>query len=1066
MTFQLLLLLMASLYWKRSLFTLLLCLLFLFNSPLPVPAKSLLSLQQQAGNSKNREILVLGKTIERELKGGETHSYIIALNTGEYLHTLVQQKGIDVVVLLFSPEGRQIIEVDSPNGTYGPEPIYFIAETAGLYRLDVHSLVREDYNGLYSVTVAELAEATPQHRKSVIAQQLFIQAEELRYQKSFKEAIEKYLASLTLWQETHIDERVATTLNTIGEIFIDQNNPKEAFTYYDKALALARKTTDRPNEAVSLLGMGRINYYSGNLESALQCYRDALILLRRIGDQGNAAVVLTFLGEIYTQLGEHQQALNQQIEALNVFQALKDINAEANTLNNIGVSYAYLGKIEIAIDYFKKALKIYRAIGNKASEVNVLSRIVLMYNSTNDIPQVIDSLTEVLSLYKGMNNPDQKMIVITLDHIGSLYKNLGAFMKALDYYQQALELAETIQNPLGVTLVWGNIAEVYYLLGDQEKALQYCNKKLAAEQAFSDKLKGSGLGYDSKMKTLFLMARIKKESGKLDEALNYIKATIVELESLRANIIVENLLISNSENTQDYYEFYINLLMTLHRLDPSKGYDAWALEVNERARAYALLKLLNEARIDINQGIDPKLFQKKLNLQRLLSKEAASITLISTTPELDQLIVELDQIEARIRKENPNYAALKLPQPLNFTEIRRLLDTDTLLLEYHLGKERSYIWAVTSDTMASFELPTAAEIEVVASRVYKLLTEHVSSQEKSRSAKNTKRTPLLGHNGRLEFVKKTDAEYFQASATLSKMILGPIAELLGKKRLVIVSDGALQLIPFSALPVPQTNIISATTPSLFNQHEIVHNPSISVLSILREQITNRKAAPKTMFLIADPVFSKKDVRVVGKGRTKLIKVAFADNELDKDREEDLPLATRDPDPNGNFPRLENSYLEAQAIYSLIPSGEGRLVLGFDASKEALINNDTTNYRYLHFSTHAVTNNDYPQLSGLVLSLVDRNGKKRDGFLRLQDIYNLKLSADLVVLGACQTAVGKNVRGEGLISLTRGFMYAGAPRIVASLWKVNDSATAQFMKLFYIAILKNGLNPIAALREAQ
>jgi CHAT domain-containing protein len=112
------------------------------------------------------------------------------------------------------------------------------------------------------------------------------------------------------------------------------------------------------------------------------------------------------------------------------------------------------------------------------------------------------------------------------------------------------------------------------------------------------------------------------------------------------------------------------------------------------------------------------------------------------------------------------------------------------------------------------------------------------------------------------------------------------------------------------------------------------------------------------------------------------------------------------------------------------------------------------------------NSVHPELSGLVLSLVDPQGRPQEGFLRLHDIYNLKLGADLVVLSACQTALGKDIRGEGLIGLTRGFMYAGAPRVVASLWEVDDRATAELMKRLYEGMLVRGLTPAAALRDAQ
>src|SRR5205814_10361889 len=121
---------------------------------------------------------------------------------------------------------------------------------------------------------------------------------------------------------------------------------------------------------------------------------------------------------------------------------------------------------------------------------------------------------------------------------------------------------------------------------------------------------------------------------------------------------------------------------------------------------------------------------------------------------------------------------------------------------------------------------------------------------------------------------------------------------------------------------------------------------------------------------------------------------------------------------------------------------------FKANRATATNTDLSQYRIVHLATHGLLNSQHPELSGVVLSLVDEQGRPQDGFLRLHEIYNLKLSADLVVLSACQTALGKDVRGEGLVGLTRGFMYAGAARVVACLWKVDDRATAEFMNGFY------------------
>jgi CHAT domain-containing protein len=168
----------------------------------------------------------------------------------------------------------------------------------------------------------------------------------------------------------------------------------------------------------------------------------------------------------------------------------------------------------------------------------------------------------------------------------------------------------------------------------------------------------------------------------------------------------------------------------------------------------------------------------------------------------------------------------------------------------------------------------------------------------------------------------------------------------------------------------------------------------------------------------------------------------------------------------HLPRLAFTRDEAKAILAVVRPGSGMEAMDFDASRKRAISGELARYRVVHFATHALVDNIHPELSGLVLSLVDQRGKPVDGFLGLQDIYNLDLSADLVVLSACQTALGKQINGEGMIGLTRGFMYAGASGVMATLWNVNDFATAKLMAHFYKAMEQDGMTPAQALRQAQ
>jgi CHAT domain-containing protein len=304
---------------------------------------------------------------------------------------------------------------------------------------------------------------------------------------------------------------------------------------------------------------------------------------------------------------------------------------------------------------------------------------------------------------------------------------------------------------------------------------------------------------------------------------------------------------------------------------------------------------------------------------------------------------------------------------------------------------------------------------------------------------------------------------------------------------VIVSDGALQYIPFGALPVPdsllsvvrgQSSESTITKPQVTGyrpvviDHEIVSVPSASVLAVLRRELAARQPAAKTVAALADPVFASDDPRVKH-DKKKIAQQAKTDSTF-------LAGATALANPflrsaremgvtdsSEGLARLFFSRREAEGILKLVPAAEGMKAVDFAANRATATSAELSRYRMVHFATHGLLNSTHPELSGIVLSLVDEQGKPQDGFLRLHEIYNLNLPADLVVLSACQTALGKEIKGEGLVGLTRGFMYAGATRVAASLWKVDDRATAELMRRFYEGMLGGKkLRPAAALRAAQ
>jgi len=837
-----------------------------------------------------------------------------------------------------------------------------------------------------------------------------------------------YNQALPLFRAVGDREGEATTLNNTGNVYNSLGEKQQALNYYNQALPLFRTVGDREGEARTLHNIGSVYDSLGEKQKALDYYNQALLLSRAVGDRGGAARTLTGIGRVYDSLGERQKALDYYNQALPLLQAVGDRGGEATTLNNIGLVYNSLGEKQKALDYYNQALPLLQAVGDRSGEATTLNNIGGVYYSLGEMQKALEYLNQALPLKRAVG--DRSGEATTLSTIGGVYYSLGEKQKALDYYNQALPILRAVGERSGEARTLNNIGLVYSSLGEMQQALEYLNQALPILRAVGER--------SGEATTLSNFAYLKRSQGNLTEALTDIEAAITIVEDLRTKIGSQELRQSYFATVQDYYQFYIDLLMQLHQQNPNRGYDGQALYISERARARSLLELLTEATANIRQGVDPKLLEQERNLQQQLntlenrryqlqSGQYSEQELNEIKQKINNLLEQFKQLQAQIRINSPRYADLKYPQPLNLQQIQQqILDDDTLLLQYSLGQDRSFLWAVTKNSITSYVLPKQSEIEA-AIKTFR------------------------------ESVTKNNTATLDTGLLLSKILLAPVANLLGNKRLLIVGDGALQFVPFAALPLPN----SPTNPLLV-QNEIVTLPSASTVAIQRRQLQNRTPVAKTVAVIADPVFSLTDSRITGNPP------APTNNTLS---ELSLKRAARNlglgEDGGGRiFDRLQFTRTEADKILAFVPQAQRLQAFDFDASRQIATNPDLSQYQIIHFATHGLLDPVNPELSGIVLSLYDQNGKSQDGFLRLHDIFNLNLPAELVVLSACETGLGENVKGEGLVGLTRGFMYAGSRRVVVSLWSVNDAATSELMAKFYQKILPGGKNPVQALREAQ
>jgi CHAT domain-containing protein/Tfp pilus assembly protein PilF len=1006
--------------------------------------------------------LVVGQPVAREMRGGEEHTYEVRLSEGQYARVMVEQKGIDVVLALSGADGKPLLEVDNNlSGTRGMEVVSLVAEVSGVYRFNVRSLEKDASAGRYEIRLEDLKTATDADRTRVAAERSYVAAAQLqaeRTRESRRKAIERYGEALRLMREVGDRRGEAMTLTNIGTVYYGLSELQPAIEPLDQALTIWRAIGDRHLEAITLSINGRVYNALGEPLKALELYSLALPVMHAVGDQSAEAVTFMQIGTVYRLLGEPQKALDHFAQALPLMRTVGDRRNEAIVLNNMGTVYNLLGESQKALHYFQQVLPLARAAPDRGVEAAALTNMGTVYNLLSDPEKALVQLDQALKLVREIG--DRKTEAAVLTHTGTAYSLSGDRRQALDYLERALQLRVAVSDRQGEAITLNHFGRAFDLWRQPKKAVEYYDKALPIWRAVGDR--------NGEVAALYGMARAESALDDPLQASQRTEAALAIINTLRTKVASRDLRASYFASVQDLYKLHIDLLMQLHRRQPAAGFDVAALKTYEQARARSLIDMLAEASADIRQGADPALLARERSLHQMLNAEAdrqmrifsgqhKEESALAVRRKIEELLTQLLAIEAELKAQSPRYAALTQPAPLGLAEIQTAVTDDaTLLLEYSLGEERSYLWAVTATSISSYELPPRAVIETAARRCYELLT--ARNQFVKFETADEKRAR----------VQQADADYANAATALSNMLLGPVAAQLGRKRLLVVPDGALEYLPFAALTVPRQTSTAGPVPTpfvpLMVEHEVTSIPSASTLAVLRRELQGRAPAEKVVAVFADPVFDKADERLIGNssrvaGGHHGAPVAGAAQMIEE------PAKSSDEAPA--FPRLPYTRQEAEAILALAPATGRKAALGFDANRAAAMSADLIKYRIIHFATHSILDSMHPELSSIALSMLDREGKPQNGFLRAHEVFNLRLGAELVVLSGCRTGLGKEVKGEGLYGMTRGFMYAGSKRVLVSLWDVQDQATARLMADFYRGLLGPKRTPAAAaLRAAQ
>ncbi len=969
---------------------------------------------------ENVSQIEIGQTIEREISGGEKHFYKLKLNAGEFVKIETLQKNCDVILSLHSPEKINIFEFKDDNFRNGLETQTAAVEVSGEYELRIISFEEAEQKGNYALKIAERRTATDR---------------EISQTRGFR--IVNGLAK-------NIKTGTATT-DEILKVIADFNTALENFRF----------AGNQKYEAVTLSSIGSFYSRLGNWKSAIEVQQKALDISKITGDKESIAMMLSNLGTTFVRINEPQKALEVLNLSAKISVEREDIYNESRALSLIGNVYEKTGDANRALVYYAQALEKAEKIAENrfvAVSLNDLGKANFVLGENQ---KALEFFQKAVETARKTNNKRQETMF--LGNLGQTFFALGEKVKSLQILDEALKIALELTDTIGEAVIRKKIGQIQLDSGEFEKAFENLNKALEIFNSIEDQ--------QNTAETLLSLAKTDAKKGYLENAQQKAEESIRLIETLRTRVEQSDLRDSFSANLQNFYAFYVEILMRRFEKEKDKTFAALALQVNERARARGLLNLLTESNANIREGVEAKLLHQENDLKNLLSARLENLMKVLSGKtkaeeaeklklEIEQIRAEFDQIQAKIRASNPRYAALTQPATLDLKAIQtELLDDNSVLLEYALGEEKSYLWIVSKNDFQTIELPRKAEIENSARQFYEALTARNKQIKFETAAEREDRI----------FIADSDLQKY--SKELGAKIIEPAAQFIKNKRLLIVSDGALQYVPFAALQFSnqENQRPKIKDQFLIETNEIVNLPSASVLAVLRNETANRKLPAKTLAVIADPIFDKMDERFQSIARKNKSKTEFVAVSGNKTRGAENNLIRDGLD----LPRLPFTRREAEEISATVPENKREKLLDFSANKAAAMSSDLSNFQYVHFATHGFINNENPELSGIVFSMVNEKGMERDGFLRVGDIYNLKFPAEMVVLSGCRTGLGKEIKGEGLIGLTRGFMYAGAKRVTVSLWDVNDEATAELMARFYKEMFgKEKLSPAKALRRAQ
>lgn len=810
---------------------------------------------------------------------------------------------------------------------------------------------------------------------------------------------------------------------------------KQAIDHFEQTLSLSQQTDDIQLRSQALLYLGYSYHRAGNPFRAKAQIEIALQQCELLDYDRGIALSRRALGFAYYQLGEKQAAIDNFKSSLELFPQDIDWIERARVFNAIATIYHEFGELDLAENNFQTATDLFEQAANQPGVLNTITSLAGVELARHD-------LDKAANLYMRAEN-----LAITLgDRIGfataregsgnlafnrnNYHAAIKAFLDALSIYREMGINTADVQNSLG---------KAYQMAGSRDTAMVQYMAAANINKQRKDSIRLS--------ENYFNIAKLDIEMGRPESALQHVGESIDLIERQYKSLSPHNLKRTFFSSVYDRFDLYIELLMSRRYRLQHPDSVAQALQARERVLARSLMDTIKWSNADLLKDAPLDLVIKEKEIRILLNIRADKLSELLGSGDISDEIKkletnirdlenQLEEITSDLKLRSPIYSAITTPAPFDLADFQaNVLDKDSVLLEFSMGRERSYLWVVSDKEVNCYYLPSRSHLEEQVDNLLGRLQEN-GLREGEEVKEYQKRIAL------------TEIQYAAAATALSDELFGQAADKIKGKRLIIAADGRLQYFPVGALPMPG----SATGDPILLTNEVVYSPSAAALKLFKSQNPANRIPEKDLLVFADPVFSKTDDRLTPRS-TGFVSTILGNFRSGTSLDE--------------LPRLPASADEAESIFKAVGGYRSTVRSGFSANRENVLNSDIADYKILHFASHGLIDEKRPELSGILLSLYDESGDQNDGgFIRLQDVYGLNLHSDLVVLSACDTGIGKDIRGEGVMSLTNAFLQAGSKTVVSSLWKVDDTATQVLMTEFYRGLASGDLTVAAALREAQ